>query len=377
MDSRLRLRYYFNMRLIHLKTKGFRNLKNLSLEFSPKKSLFAFVGQNGQGKTNILEAMYICGLSKSFRNANYDQWVGWNQPFCDVQVGLGQGDEIKTLQVIAMAQPRKQKALKINGVKTPAMEFIGQLKVVFFSPDDLAYMGFAPKWRRRYLDVLLSQLSSDYLKALSRYQSILKQRNALLKNIRDGLAQLDELDLWDEQLAAGAMQIYEARDELIADLVPLLQKYYQAIAHHEDHVEVELVSTLSHANEKECLEHLRLGRTQDVGRGMSQFGPHRDDLEFRLNGQDMATFASRGEWRSMVLGLKFAEVQIIKQKTGQSPIVLLDDVFSELDEDRQRDLLGELSDEQIFLTTTHQSFLEGVSLPMEVFGVKEGGVNLA
>lgn len=358
------------MRLKSIQTKGFRNLKNLSLEFSPEKNLFAFVGQNGQGKTNILEAIYICSLSKSFRNANYDQWIAWSEPFCDVKVGLE--DEME-LQLIAMAEP-KQKGLKINGVKTPAMEFIGRLKTVFFSPDDLAYMGFAPKWRRRYLDVLLSQLSSSYLKALSRYQSVLKQRNALLKSIRDGLAKLDDLDLWDEQLAKWAMEIYQAREELTLGLLPLLKKYYQAIAHHDDQIKLELVSTLGHNDEADCLKHLRMGRNQDVGRGVSQFGPHRDDVEFRLNGQNMATFASRGEWRSMVLGLKFAEVQIIKQKTGQSPVVLLDDVFSELDENRQRDLLSELKEEQVFLTTTHQSFLEGVSLPMEVFEVEGGRI---
>jgi len=363
------------MKLTHLKTKGFRNLQNLSLEFSPQKRLFAFVGQNGQGKTNILEAIYICGLSKSFRNADYQEWVGWNQTFCHISVGTEKEGEITELDVIANTEP-KQKGLKINGVKTSAMDFVGQLKVVFFSPDDLAYMSFAPKWRRHYLDVLLSQMSHDYLRALSRYQSILKQRNALLKNIRDGKGRPEDLEIWDPQLAQWAMHIYQARQELIADLRPLLEQYYQGIAHHQDKVDLQLMATLAHKDEADCLKGLFLGRTQDIARGQTQFGPHRDDLQFRLNVQDMTTFASRGEWRSMVLALKFAEVQIIKKKTGQKPLVLLDDVFSELDESRQRDLLGELKEEQIFLTTTHHSFLEGVDLPKDVFEVKQGEVNL-
>lgn len=333
------------------------------------------MGRNGQGKTNLLEAIYICGLSKSFRNANYDQWIGWGEPFCHLTVEAQHEQEVRQWEVIVTAEP-KQKGLKINGLKTPAMDFVGQLKVVFFSPDDLAYMGFAPKWRRHYLDVLLSQMSPDYLRALSRYQAVLKQRNALLKSIRDRLARPQDLDVWDQQLAHWAMQIYQAREDLVADLHPLLQRYYGSIAHHQEGIELQLISTLTHADEADCLRGLELGRNQDVARGQSQFGPHRDDLQFLLNGQDMTTFASRGEWRSMVLALKFSEVQIIKQKTDQSPIVLLDDVFSELDENRQRDLLSELKDEQIFLTTTHRSFLEGIGVPMEVYGVEGGLVNL-
>src|SRR5690606_7886051 len=181
----------------------------------------------------------------------------------------------------------------------------------------------------------------NYLKALSRYQSVLKQRNVLLKSIRDERARPEDLDVWDQQLAQWAMQIYQAREALVADLKPLLKKYYQGMTHAQETLDLQLISTLTHADEADCLRGLQLGRSQDLARGQSQFGPHRDDLQFLLNGQSMTVFASRGEWRSMVLALKFAEVQLLKKKTGESPIVLLDDVFSELDEDRQRDLLNE------------------------------------
>ncbi len=354
----------------HISINGFRNLKRLELDFDPEASFFAFVGANGQGKTNVMELIYLCALSKSFRTRKNEELIGFEADFCSIKLDTGE----QTLEFIVTKTPPR-KVLKVNGVKKTALEFIGHLKAVFFSPDDLAYMAMAPKLRRRYLDVLLSQMDQDYLDHLMRYESARKQRNALLRKIKEGAASVDQLHFWDGQLAEHGLSILMSREMLLSDLQPLLCSHYQAISHSDDQVKIFYETEFTELKTIETyLKALADQQGYDIISGKTHFGPHRDDLRFELNGNNMRSFSSRGEWRSMVLALKFAELELLERGGGQKPILLLDDVFSELDHQRQKYLIQAVKGYQSFITNTHHEFIEVLEGVKVVFGVERGVV---
>ena len=362
------------MRIKSLKIKGFRNLKPLDLKFGEEGAVFAFVGSNGQGKTNILEAIYMLALSKSFRSHTAQDVIGFEADFCKAEAAAETTEGEKLLEMSLM-KDMAQKGLKVNGVKKIAADFIGNLKAVFFSPEDISLISLEPKIRRRYMDILLSQTDHEYLEDLMRYQETVKQRNALLRRIREGKSNESELEFWDGAMAEKGIKVMRKRQELIKSLSDLVLPYYNSIAQCENKIEVHYLSKAGDTkNKKEFLELIAKNHDRDIGSGATQIGPHRDDLEFFLNGHDMEYFASRGEWRSLVLALKFAEIAIIKEVSGETPVLLLDDVFSELDETRQKYLMTAIEGAQTFLTTTHGEFLESVKIPLHIYKVEGGKV---
>lgn len=355
------------MNIRNIRIKGFRNLKGVDLTFDEAVPIHAFVGPNGQGKTNILEAIYLCCLSKSFRTRTGTDLIGFEDDFSSVKMDL---DETK-LEVILTAKPA-QKVLKVNGVKRSATEFIGHLKAVFFSPDDLAHMSFSPKLRRRYLDVVLSQLYPDYLLKLMEYGAAIRQRNALLKAVRESQAEASELDFWDEKLAQLGAVIVSRRQTLLDRLQTHVSSHYKEISKSDSEISIVYESEVRGVSGIELLELYRKNRKRDLAVCQTHLGPHRDDLQFLLNKKDMAFFASRGEWRSLVLAMKFAEIDLIKKETGESPVLLLDDVFSELDAERQKYLFNAAGKSQTFITTTHKEFIEALPTACTVYQVKAG-----
>jgi len=363
------------MRLLSLELTGFRNLKRGTIEFDRGCDAFAFIGVNGQGKTNFLESVYLCALSKSFRTRVNSDLVAFGQDFCRVKTLVEVDDEQRDLEFIVTTKPPR-KVLKINGVVKKAVDFIGTLKAVFFSPDDMALIAFAPKIRRRYLDILLSQFDPSYLGNLMHYQEVIKQRNALIKRIREGVAKESELNFWDEKMADYGIRVTRARMDLLDQIKDLVKTYYQDISQTSDVIAIRYQPAAEVVESKEAFyEYIQQNHDRDIASGSTKLGPHRDDLQFFCNDHDMAFFASRGEWRSLVLALKFAEIDLIKQKTGQTPLLLLDDVFSELDEIRQKYLFSAIKNTQTLITTTHKEFLEGVEGEVRVFEVREGKVN--
>lgn len=358
------------MKIQSIKIKGFRNLKGVDLSFEKGVPIHAFVGSNGQGKTNILEAIYLCSLSKSFRTRASADLVGFEKDFSSVRV-----DTLNSkLEVIVTSKP-SQKVLKLNGVKKSAQDFIGNLKSVFFSPDDLAYMAFAPKLRRRYLDVILSQLNQNYLSRLLEYNDACKQRNALLKAISETRGDIDELEFWDEKLAQLGAYITGERATLIDRLQELVEKHYKEISNTNDGVRIVYESEIRGVSTSELRNLYKERHRRDLMTCQTKLGPHRDDLKFLLADRNMADFASRGEWRSLVLALKFAEIDLIKERTGDDPVLLLDDVFSELDADRQRYLFSATGRSQTFITTTHQEFIDGLPEKHRIYRVNSGVVS--
>ena len=348
-------------------------MKPLELKIDKEKEVFAFIGSNGHGKTNLLEAIYLSALSKSFRTRTNLDLINFDADFCSIECSV-EKDDPKILEVIVTREP-SQKVLKVNGVKRSASEFIGLLKAVFFSPDDLSEMAFAPRLRRRYLDVLLSQLDDDYLNILMRYQEAIRQRNALLKKIRERESEKDELVFWDDQITDFGLSITQKRANLMVQLQVLVKDLYKSISQTEDVLEIAYQSNIGEITDKDALlMKITENIDRDISSGTTQLGPHRDDLQFNINGHDMVFFASRGEWRSLVLALKFAEIQLIEKQTGEKPVLLLDDVFSELDEIRQKYLFKAIKGTQTFITTTHEEFLDGLDVEKVVYEVKDGGV---
>lgn len=354
-----------------LKLKGFRNLKPLELTFDNNQLVSAFVGNNGHGKTNLLESIYLSALSKSFRTRANMDLVNFNEDFVRINCSV-MCDELKRLEIIITRHPA-QKVLKVNGVKKKSSEFIGNLKAVFFSPDDLSEMAFAPRLRRRYMDILLSQLNHEYLDILIKYQEVLRNRNALLKKIREGKASSDELDFWDNKIAELGLYISQQRLNLVIDLQVSLNSLYKSISKTNDILEIVYQSTCDNSVDiNNLLITINENRDKDIASGSTKIGPHRDDLQFIINKHDMVYFASRGEWRSLVLALKFAEIKLIEEKCGNKPVLLLDDVFSELDEVRQKFLFDSIKNIQTFISTTHKEFLDGINC--KIYRVKDGEI---
>lgn len=361
------------MCLKSLQITGFRNLKKTVLTFDPSVRVFAFVGPNGHGKTNLLEAIFLLAISKSFRtNENLDL-VGFEQEFCTLSAGVTQRDEVLNLDFIITKTPPK-KTLKVNGVVKRAADYIGTLNTVFFSPDDIGMIHLSPGVRRRYLDLLLSQLDRNYLEDSLDYQQAIKQRNSLLKQVSDRTAREDELDFWDEKLAESGTRIIKKRQAIIGELDAYCAQFYKQVSDGKDILKVQYEPSIHTTDPLHYTEKLLAGRRRDLVNGATGLGPHRDDLLFFCNGHDMKAFASRGEWRSLVLTLKFAEIDLIKNKKGFYPILLLDDVFSELDDARQKILFNVIKNTQTFITTTHREFLEVIEGEKKVFTVEEGNV---
>lgn len=365
------------MYLKSLQLKGFRNLQSTQLIFpQTPDSLLVFVGPNGQGKTNTLEAIYLLAFSKSFHVVENHDLVGFLDDFCSIQGVLGGLEMDRILDVVILKNP-PEKGLKVNGVFHKAVDFIGQLRVVFFSPDDLLMIQMEPRLRRRYLDLLLIQSDHDYLIQLMTYNALIRQRNALLRRIRDRKGPESDLEVWDDKLAEAGTLLIRKRLDMLQFMQEPLQTFYSTISHTSEKITVEYrsfvaASTLSGDVYRDALFKVR---SRDIEWGNTSLGPHRDDVIFSREGRLLSDFGSRGEQRSLVLALKLTEIQLLATG-GDTPILLLDDVFSELDEERQRYFFESTSGIQTFVTTTHVEFLNEVHRPQTLFNVQGGQISL-
>jgi len=375
------------MKLLRLALEQFRNYPKLELEFADSDQVTYIVGQNAQGKTNILEAIYLLALTRSFRTSAQEDLILWQKDYCRVKgefegadqygggasgvdvagktgdaAGKGGKAQTTTLEVFFGAPPQPKKSLKKNGVKISAENFIGTCKTVFFHPEDLNMLYLGPDLRRRYLDVLNLQLNKNYYRALRNYKRILKQRNALLKEIREGNARKADLEVWNEQLVKNGSVLISERAKTVIFLNDYLQDYYRKIAESDDKIAVSYkcmhghdARDLSDINEVKKIYAAALIATEkiDLKAEITTVGPHRDDLEFLLNGRPLASSASRGEYRSLLLALKLLELKFFEDRSSEKPLLLLDDVFSELDLHRQKMLLEAIAGHQTIITTTH------------------------
>lgn len=343
------------MRLNTLKLETFRNYPAFELSFNEDNQITHVVGPNAQGKTNILEAIYLLALTKSFRGTSQTDLIKWEHDYARVSAELESNRETFTLEVFIGNPPNPRRSLKKNNVKISSYNFIGNCQIVFFHPEDLNILYLGPDLRRKYMDILNIQINPAYYRALRAYKKILEQRNSLLRNIKEGFAHEEDLNVWDQQLIEKGSIIMEERQKCLEFFNNKFSETYRKISKNDDTVEITYKSYFdSESDIKESFaSRLSAVRPRDIQATVTTVGPHRDDFEINLNKKPISVHASRGEYRSILLAIKLLELEFYKTKTGETPLLLLDDVFSELDTERQKTLLENITDCQTILTTTH------------------------
>ncbi|MGT2907608.1 DNA replication/repair protein RecF [Streptococcus dentiloxodontae] len=360
------------MWLKSLHIKNFRNYQDAEVEFSPNLNIF--LGANAQGKTNILEAIYFLALTRSHRTRFDKELINFHEKSLSLSGQLQKSSGQVPLELILSSKGR---ITKVNHLKQAKLSgYIGTMTVVLFAPEDLQLVKGAPSLRRKFIDIDLGQIKPIYLSDLSNYNHILKQRNSYLK-LTDKI-DTDFLSVLDEQLANFGSRVIEHRFTFIKDLEQEATKHHQIISNQAEELTVSYQSSFDFSDKNNIyqsfLKALSSNRQRDILKKNTSIGPHRDDLSFNINGID-ANFGSQGQQRSLILSLKMAEIELIKTVTGDYPILLLDDVMSELDNHRQLKLLENISDNiQTFLTTTSLDHLNSLPSQLKNFLIREGTI---
>lgn len=370
------------MFLRDLSLKHFRNYEALSLTFDGPIQLF--IGNNAQGKTNVLESIYVLALAKSHRTARDKELIAWDADYATIRSEAERryGSVRLELQLTS-----KGKRAKINGIEQQKLsEYIGALNVVMFAPEDLAIVKGAPTQRRRFIDMEIGQVSPTYLYYLSNYNKVLAQRNQLLKDIAIKKSySLDMLIIWNTQLADLAVKLLRKRFEFIRKLESWAKEIHAGITNGKETLTLHYENTSSVTEEMDAeraVQSMLASYEEVIGReklrGSTLIGPHRDDFSINVNGFDVQTYGSQGQQRTSALSLKLAEIELIKEEVGEYPILLLDDVLSELDEHRQTLLLETIQDKvQTFVSTTGVEGLKHQVLQQASrFYVQEGTISL-
>jgi DNA replication and repair protein RecF len=340
-----------------LELKHYRNLTQL--ELTCPENLHLFVGPNAQGKTNILESLYVLALGKSHRTRIHQELIQFGQPAAHLKADVKKGEQQFQLEVQLSAKGKK---VSRNGIEQARLsQYIGSLPTVLFAPEDLAIVKGSPQVRRRFLDMEMGQVSPTYVHALTQLHQLLLQRNSFLKQVRQKRTGQDLLQhVLDEQLIALTLQISQKRLHFLHSLHQWVQEIHSSITQGQEELVIEYLPSVKIPENRDpshWLESLHRAisqvREKEMLRGTTLVGPHRDDLRFLVNGLDLRTFGSQGQQRTAALSLKLAEIKLIHQEMGHYPILLLDDVLSELDDARKRHLLETVYGQvQTFVTTT-------------------------
>lgn len=372
IDKFARKLYNLIMKIKSVKLVSFRNYDYQIVDFPMQITLVS--GTNGQGKTNLVESVVVAATTKSPRTSNMSELVKDGSAETLVEILLDRKFGQMNLSFTINAKGEKKFFINSNPVSKMSDVF-GNLVVVYFSPDDLKIVSASPDKRRDFMDTDISELSGSYYNLIQRYNKVLLQRNKLLKTERDRALLLAQIGIWDEQLAQIASLIIKTRKSFIEKLKVPAKEALKYISSSKDDLEIEYVGvkgTSAEEIKEELLKSLKFNLERDIELGYTSVGPHRDDIYFGLNGKDARNFASQGQQRSIVLALKFAELEIFEKELGEEPILVLDDVFSELDTTRQRRLYEKMSKYQTIITGTQFKF-KPVS-NYETIRVKEGVV---
>ncbi len=372
-----------HVQLRYLSLTNFRNYTRLELDFPER--LVVFQGANAQGKTNLLEAIHLLATGRSPRAVAERELISWLAlesplPYARLEAEIGEDRQRQKLELVLELAPngggngpRVRKQVRINGVPKRGIDLVGHLRVVLFLPEDISLIAGAPGERRRYLDIALCQISQSYCRALSEYNKTLSQRNALLKQLREEGGDAGQLTFWDERLVEFGGAILQRRADAIASLSAIAALRHRDLTGGAESLslrylpspEIELNARgliavrpdLDSASLTKCqaalTERLARLRNREIAAGTSLVGPHRDDLLFIADDRDLRTYGSRGQQRTAALALKLAEIQLMREVTGDDPVLLLDDVMSELDSMRRHTLLDALAGvPQALVTTT-------------------------
>ena len=324
---------------------NYRNYKKIDIELNNNVNIF--YGKNAQGKTNLLEAIFVCAYGKSFRTKKDTELIKFGEEKTKVEVFYKRVDREGKIR----AEIEEKKTFFINDVKQAKIsDIIGKINVVIFTPNDIEIVKDGPEKRRKFIDMTISSLRPKYIHLLNNYNNCLEQRNNYLKQIKTENKKEEMLDIWDEQLSKLSSQIYEYRKEYIEKYKERIKDIHRNITKSGEDIKIKYIS--NGKSEESFLENLKKSREIDIKRGFTSTGIHRDDIIIYINDRPVSVFGSQGQQRTAVLTLKLCELEIVKEEIGESPILLLDDFMSELDSNRRKSLLENIKENQVIITCT-------------------------
>ena len=373
------------MYLQHIHLINYRNYENQELALN--RGINVLIGANGQGKTNLLEAVYYLSVGNNFRGNKDIELIQWEKPYLRLTGQMKKDDSERCYDLEVYIDREKNKQLKINGVKYKSMsELHNYLRVVLFSPDDLKIVKGSPAERRRYLDVCMSQQDKTYYHLIRDYDRIVQQRNNLLKELQYRHTDKSQLEVWNQYLIEYGSQIIYKRLQYLKILVPMARKVQQALTCETErfsvtyHCSMGAIGDFTVDQIKEVFHNILSQKVEEeILKGTTLWGPHRDDLIFYLNHMDLKKYGSQGQQRTAILSLKMAELQTFYKLNGEYPLLLLDDVMSELDNQRRHFLLQMVKKYQIqtIITGANIELLTEEMAENEIFSVQEGKIILA
>lgn len=352
------------MHLKSLSLVNFKNFENFESDFC--KKINCFIGDNGVGKTNILDSIHYLSFCKSFINLSDRQNIKTNEDFFVIQGDFELGDVNES--IFCGLQKEKRKSFRRNGIEYQKLsEHIGLLPVVYSTPSDSDLIHNGSEFRRKFADSVISQFDHHYLNYLITYNRILEQRNSVLKTIQKGKKpDYDEIEIWDSQLVDTANKIFNSRKQFSTEIVEIFQKYYNLISENKENVQLFYQSRLSTDNLSDLL---KKNFERDVILGYTSSGVHKDDFDFRIDNQPIKRYGSQGQQKTFVISLKFAWFEYITQKINMAPILLLDDIFDKLDKKRVKvitKLVSESNFGQIFITDTSYSRMPDILKDLQI-----------
>lgn len=326
--------------------KNFRNYEIENIEFDEKTNIF--YGDNAQGKTNVLEAVYVSGTTRSHKGVKDVEMINFNSNEAHIKSVIRKKNI--DYRIDMHLKKNKAKGIAVNGIPIKkSSELYGIVNIIFFSPEDLNIIKTGPSARRKFMDMELCQLDKIYVSNLINYNKSVDQRNRLLKDIFFNTALEDTLDIWDSNIVKYGSEIIRRREEFIDNLNSIIGKIHLTLSGGKENLLIKYEPSVSISDfEKNLFE----SRDRDKKTKMTGCGPHRDDIIFSINGIDIRKYGSQGQQRTTALSLKLAEIELVKQSIGDTPILLLDDVLSELDSNRQNYLLNSIHDVQTIITCT-------------------------
>ena len=369
-------KYGIFMKLKRLELYNYRNYEKLTLDFEKNNTIF--IGNNAQGKTNILESIYVLGLTKSFFNINEKNLIKFGCLYSKIYGEVVDNDKEHKLEIIIN---EKGKKVKIDNQEVNKLSnYISKLNVIVFSPDNIRVLKESPNYRRKYLNIEISQLYSNYIITLNNFNKILKQRNEYLKTIINEVYDTQYISVLNEKYVELAVNVYRYRKEFIDKINENLSDIYFKISGFKE-LKVKYISSIEYDDsislmKEKFLKKLNSNLNADIKYKLSLLGPQRDDFQLELNEKNILLYGSQGQVRCSILALKFAEIPIFNEILNEKPILLLDDIFSELDFEKKNLLIQYLSDDmQTIITTTDlESINKDLIKRAKVFNVKNGSV---
>lgn len=355
------------MRINKIQAENFRNLENIKIEFSDGINII--YGNNAQGKTNIIEAIYVFSFGKSFRATKEIELLKFDKEYFLSKIDIIKKDR-DTEMSFGFDKISNKKMIKINGViQKKVSDIIGKLNIVVFKPEDIKIVTDSPSIRRKYIDFVISSISKSYLENITKYKKVLEERNNLLKEIKirnkgsNKLLETDQnlLDVYDKLLSKLNIDIYNERNKIVNKLNTYIYDIHLKLTENytkSEKLDIKYVSNVAEDIEK-MYNNLSKSRINDINKGYTSLGIHRDDYIISINSLDVSIYGSQGQKKSSIISLKLSELKVIEEVIGEKPVLLLDDYMSELDERRRLKFLDIIEDIQIIITTTHKISIDG------------------